>query len=144
MGDIRVARWATDLQKSLRNERDRFEDLQRNERAKWLLERVGEEVANGAIVTSPGGAPRAGWAVVRHGNEKQGFAEQRYGVAGLDSKDPLGLCDLGDSFRKNGSVLIKALGGVSLLGAVGLAVIRVCKVEVPEGEIWRWLSGGID
>ena len=128
----------------MRNERDRFEDLQRNERAKWLLERVGEEVANGTIVTGPGGAPRAGWAVVRHGNEKQGFGGQRYGVAGLDSKDPLGLCDFSDAFRKKGFVLIKVLGGMSLLGAVGLAVIRVCRVEMPEGEIWRWLGGGME
>ncbi|KAF3046261.1 hypothetical protein E8E11_008970 [Didymella keratinophila] len=59
--DIRVAKWATDLHKSLRNERDRFEDLQRNERAKWLLERVGEEVKNGTIVTADG--PRAEWAI---------------------------------------------------------------------------------
>ncbi|KZM19813.1 uncharacterized protein EKO05_0004233 [Ascochyta rabiei] len=138
--DIRVARWATDLHKSLRNERERFEDLQRNERAKWLLERVGEEVAAGTIITSDG-APRAEWAVVRHGNEKQ-CGGQRYGVAGLDSKDPLGLCDFGDEVRRRGVVLVQVLGGVSLLGAVGFAVVRVCGVATPEGRLWTWLSGG--
>ncbi|XPS94298.1 hypothetical protein M3J09_003619 [Ascochyta lentis] len=138
--DIRVARWATDLHKSLRNERERFEDLQRNERAKWLLERVGEEVAAGTIITSDG-APRAEWAVVRHGNEKQGGG-RRYGVAGLDSKDPLGLCDFSDEMKRRGVVLVQVLGGMSLLGAVGLAVVRVCGVEMPEGRLWAWLGGG--
>ncbi|KAJ4340381.1 hypothetical protein N0V95_007521 [Ascochyta clinopodiicola] len=140
--DIRVARWATDLHKSLRNERERFEDLQRNERAKWLLERVGEEVAAGTIITSDG-APRAEWAVVRHGNEKQGGG-QRYGVAGLDSKDPLGLCDFSDEVRRRGVVLVQVLGGMSLLGAVGFAVVRICGVEMPEGRLWAWLSGGLE
>ena len=142
--DICVAKWATDLHKSLRNERYRFEDLQRNERAKWLLERVGEEVAAGTIVASPGGTPRAEWAVVRHGNEKPGFGGQRYGVAGLDSKDPLGLCDFGDEVRKRGIVLIQVLGGMSLLGAVGLTVVRFCGVEMPEGGVWTWVSGGLE
>lgn len=128
----------------MRNERERFEDLQRNERAKWLLERVGEEVAAGTIVANSGGTPRAEWAVVRHGNEKQGFGGQRYGAAGLDSKDPLGLCGFGDEVRRRGVVLVQVLGGISLLGAVGLAVIRVCGIEMPQGGIWAWLSGGLD
>ncbi|KAF2632769.1 hypothetical protein BU25DRAFT_406078 [Macroventuria anomochaeta] len=140
--DIRVAKWATDLHKSLRNERDRFEDLQRNERAKWLLDRVGEEVAAGTIITSDG-APRAQWAVVRHGNEKQGSG-QRYGVAGWDSKDPLGLCDFGDEVKRRGVVLVQILGGISLLGAVGLAVVRVAGWEIPEGGGWGWLGGGLE
>lgn len=136
--DIRVAKWATDLHKSLRNERDRFEDLQRNERAKWLLERVGEEVKAGTIISCDG-APRAEWAVVRHGNEKQGLS---WGV-GLDSKDPLGLCDLSDAVRQRGVVLVQVLGGMSLLGALGLAVVRVAGWEMPEGGVWGWLVGDV-
>ncbi|KAF3045489.1 hypothetical protein E8E12_007741 [Didymella heteroderae] len=140
--DIRVAKWATDLHKSLRNERDRFEDLQRNERAKWLLERVGEEVKNGTIVTADG--PRAEWAIVRHGNDEKQGGGQRYGVAGLDSKDPLGLCDFGDAMKKRGFVLCQVVGGMSLLGAVGLAVIRVAGWQTPEGGVWGWLIGGAE
>lgn len=141
--DIRVAKWATDLHKSLRNERDRFEDLQRNERARWLLERVGEEVKAGTIITSDG-APRAEWAVVRHGDEKQGSGGQRYRATRMDSKDPLGLCDFSDEVKRRGVVLVQVLGGVSLLGAVGLAIVRVCGVEMPEGGVWGWLVGGVE
>ncbi|KAH6620463.1 Septin-domain-containing protein [Boeremia exigua] len=137
--DIRVAKWATDLHKSLRNERDRFEELQRNERAKWLLDRVGEEVKAGTI-TAADGAPRAEWAVVRHANDPP--RGQRYRGAGLDAKDPLGLCGFGDEVRRRGVVLVQILGGMSVLGAVGLAVVRVCGVEMPEGGVWGWLVGG--
>lgn len=149
LAEVRIAKWATDLQRSLRNERERYEDLQRNERAKWLLERVGEEVASGNIVASPGGSPRADWAVVRRGNSKETSKPgQRYaGRAGhLDSRDPLGLCDFSDQVRRRGFVLMKVLGGVSVLGAMAVAVIRVCGWEMglPEGGVWGWFAGATE
>ncbi|KAF2819876.1 hypothetical protein CC86DRAFT_449540 [Ophiobolus disseminans] len=146
MSEIRIAKWATDLQRSLRNERDRFEELQRNDRAKWLLERVGEEVSRGSIVASPGGSPRAEWAVVRHGDEKQMDAGQRYGSGVVDSRDPLGLCNLSDQIRQKGFVLVTVLGGVSVLGAVMVAVVRACGIEsglVPQSGWWGWVTGGV-
>jgi hypothetical protein len=145
LSDLRIAKWATDLQRSLRNERERFEELQRNDRAKWLLERVGEEVSRGTIISSPGGPPRAEWAVVRHGDEKRNKAGQRYSKAtGLDSRDPLGLCNLSDQVKRNGFVLVKVLGGVSVLGAIVIAVVRACGVEagLPRSGWWNWLTSG--
>jgi hypothetical protein len=146
MSEIRIAKWATDLQRSLRNERDRFEELQHNDRAKWLLERVSEEVSRGSIVASPGGSPRADWAVVRHGDEKQlATGSSRYNkTGGLDSRDPLGLCNLSDQVRRRGFVLVKVLGGVSVLGAIMVAVIRACGIEagLPQNGWWSWLTGG--
>ncbi|KAJ4357289.1 uncharacterized protein N0V89_001864 [Didymosphaeria variabile] len=147
LAEVRLAKWATDLQRSLRNEKDRYEELQRTERAKWLLERVGEEVASGNIVASPGGSPRADWAVVKRGAAKQGLAGRglpSYGRSGnVDSRDPLGLCDFSDEVRRRGFVLVKVLGGMSVLGAVMVTVIRMCGWEtlVPEGGVWRWLTG---
>jgi hypothetical protein len=134
------------LQRSLRNERDRFEELQGNDRAKWLLERVGEEVSKGTIVPSSGDAPRAEWAIARHGDEKKagGKIGQRYTTAiGLDSRDPLGLCHLGDDVRRRGLVLIKVLGGMSVLGAVFVAVARACGME-PQNGWWSWITGGAE
>ncbi|KAF1975473.1 hypothetical protein BU23DRAFT_579115 [Bimuria novae-zelandiae CBS 107.79] len=147
LAEVRLAKWATDLQRSLRNEKDRFEELQRNERAKWLLERVGEEVASGNIVASPGGSPRADWAVIRHGNGKEAInmnVGQRYGKASsLDARDPLGLCDFSDEVRRRGFVLVRVLGGMSVLGAVMVTVVRVCGWEMglPEGGLWKWVTG---
>ncbi|KAH7078911.1 Septin-domain-containing protein [Paraphoma chrysanthemicola] len=147
LSEIRIAKWATDLQRSLRNERDRYEELQRNDRAKWLLERVGEEVTRGTIVASPGGSPRAEWAVVRHGDEKHATAGQRYSKAGgLDSRDPLGLCGFSDVVKKRGFVLVKVLGGVSVLGAIIVATIKACGVEaaLPQNGWWNWLTAGAE
>lgn len=146
LAQVRLAKWATDLQRSLRNERERFEEVQRGERAKWLLERVGEEVRGGNIVPSsspPSG--RADWAVVRHGNAKSATnSGQRYVRAGrVDSRDPLGLCDLSDEVRRRGFVVFKVLGGMGVLGAVVVAVVRACGVEtgLQEGGIWGWFVG---
>ncbi|KAF1913710.1 Septin-domain-containing protein [Ampelomyces quisqualis] len=147
LSEIRIAKWATDLQRSLRNERDRFEELQRDERAKWLIERVGEEVSRGTIVVSPGGSPRAEWAVVRHGDKKQAKYGQRYTKAGgLDSRDPLGLCNLSDQVKRRGFVLVKVLGGVSVLGAIMVAVIRAFGVEsgLPQNGWRNWLTGNVE
>jgi hypothetical protein len=144
--EVRLAKWATDLQRSLRNERDRYEELQRNERAKWLLERVGEEVSSGNIIASPGGSPRADWAMIRRGDTKEAAEPgQRYPSTGrIDSRDPLGLCDFSDEVRRRGFVVVKVLGGVSVLGAVVVAVVRTCgwEVGVPEGGVWGWFAGG--
>jgi hypothetical protein len=142
LSEVHVAKWATDLQRSLRNERDRFEDVQRSEQAKWLLERVSEEVSRGTIVASPGAPPRAEWAIVRREEKEVVRPRQRHNGTGWDSKDPLGLCDFSDEVRRRGIVLVKVLGGVSVLGAVYLAVARFCGAEVPEGGVWSWMGGG--
>ncbi|CAE7206412.1 hypothetical protein CFE70_008852 [Pyrenophora teres f. teres 0-1] len=141
--EIRIARWATDLQRSRRNEKDRFEELQSNERAKWLLERVGEEVSRGTIVACPDGTPRAEWAVVRHSDEKGSKVGQRYAKAiGLNSRDPLGLCDFSDELRRRSFVLVKVLGGMSVVGAVVVAVIRACGIETGSPQNWwAWITG---
>ncbi|PVH97823.1 hypothetical protein DM02DRAFT_730281 [Periconia macrospinosa] len=146
LAEVRLAKWATDLQRSMRNERERYDELQRTERAKWLLERVGEEVASGNIVASPGGSPRADWAIARRSNiAKTEESAQRYGRAnGMDSRDPLGLCDFSDEVKRRGFVLVKLLGGMSVLGACIVAVGRISgwEMTVREGGVWDWLVGG--
>lgn len=144
LAEVRLAKWAADLQRSLRNERERFEELQRAERARWLLERVGEEVKDGNIVTNAGTNSRSDWTVARRGNVKALDGAARYGRLGsLDARDPLGLCDFSDELRKRGLILVKVLGGVSVLGAVVVAVVRACGLEnqLPEGGLWSWLTG---
>jgi hypothetical protein len=133
----------------MRNERERYEELQRNERAKWLLERVGEEVSSGNITATPRGSPRADWAVVQRGGRGKGVVppSHRYNIVGhIDSRDPLGLCDFSDKVQQKGFIVMKVLGGVSVLGAVVIAVVRTCGWEVglPEGGIWGWLTGAAE
>ncbi|KAF2273683.1 uncharacterized protein EI97DRAFT_403793 [Westerdykella ornata] len=156
LAEVRLAKWATDLQRSLRHERERFEQLQRTERARWLLEKVGEEVREGNIVPMTCSSPITGgsdgqwanWAVVkaadRDSQESISKSGWHAGRQSLDSRDPLGLCRLGDEVRRTGTVLVKILGGVSVLGVLVVAAVRVSGVEgwlVPDGGVWAWLKG---
>jgi len=143
--EVRLAKWASDLQKSLRNERDRFEELQRSERAKWLLERMGEEVRGGNIIASPTSSDgRADWAVVRHDSGKDACEKgpQRFGKGGYDTRDPLGLCDLSDDLRRRGITLVKVLGGMSVISAVFVAVVKVSGFN--NSVVWNWIVGNGD
>ncbi|KAF1991929.1 hypothetical protein K402DRAFT_459153 [Aulographum hederae CBS 113979] len=83
LAQVRLAKWAEDLQKSVRIERERFEELMRGERTRWLLERVGEEVGDGsdgdesAGKKTAGRAGAAGWAkaLLLHGCSGYGEGE---------------------------------------------------------------------
>ena len=56
LAQVRLAKWAGELRRSLQNERDRYEALARGERAGWLRDRLGEVVP----VTVEGGTGEAG------------------------------------------------------------------------------------
>lgn len=83
--------------------------------------------------------------MVRHGDEKNTRGTgNRYARAmvGLDSRDPLGLCNLSDELKRRSYALVKVLGGVSVLGAVIVAVSRACGMEtgLMRASWWRWVS----
>lgn len=50
LAQVRLANWATELQKSLAQERAQYEAMARNERAVWLTEKIGECVIEGTLV----------------------------------------------------------------------------------------------
>lgn len=139
LSEIRVAKWATDLRRSLRNERERFEKAQWEDDAKQLLKGIGEDVSRGAIAAATHSLPRADWAMVRHKEQKcSGKPGTRFcSTAGLDPKDPLGLCTLGDEVVRCGTVFVQVLGGVSVLGALVVTFARVIGVQSFGGQ-WGW------
>ncbi|OQV01717.1 hypothetical protein CLAIMM_07019 [Cladophialophora immunda] len=49
LAQIRLSKWASELQLSLQRERERYERLARGERAVWLVERMGEEVRDAQL-----------------------------------------------------------------------------------------------
>ena len=50
MAQVHLAKWATDLQRSLQNERERYTAIARDDRAFWLTERLSECVDDGSLV----------------------------------------------------------------------------------------------
>lgn len=142
---IKLAKWAADLQRSLRNERERFEQLERTRRAQWLLERVGEEVRDGRIVPAlpaASSSPRIEkkeWAVVRRGT---GRRQSSWSMTGAhDPRDPLGLCDLSEDLMRRGIVMLQVVGGFGVVGAVAVTIVKTFGAGNEMMHWWEWFTG---
>lgn len=121
MAQIRLANWASDLQRSIANEKARYEALARGERAVWLTERLNECVQDGTLVavrdqgrTTPGlrGTKRS---LSRGG---QGTTSMQH------HQDPLGLLEVAGKVKANGWVALEVLGGMGILGGVAMWVSK--------------------
>jgi len=165
LAQLHLAKWAQHLQTELRDEKRRFETLVRGERARWLLERVGDEVRAGNVTAADAAAAnvnsefdadesvkRPKWPLLRHhtysrSRKADADAESsekverrnlyaswatrgRYRAspssssAAVDSRDPLGLCGVGDGLRRGAFMVVRVLGSMGLVGAVAVAVVR--------------------
>ncbi|KAH6667946.1 Septin-domain-containing protein [Halenospora varia] len=138
LAQIRLANWAADLQRSLQNERARFDSLARSERAVWLTERLGECVQDGTIIPISEARkqedPYSG-ALVKQGTysrrKEMDFNMQR----GVDKHDPLGLLQLNAEMKRRGWVAVKVISGFGILG--GLALWAVGSWQGSEdSQIW--------
>lgn len=117
LAQVRLARWAADLQRSLANERERYTTLHASERAGWLHERLDECESSSS----------AG-QLIRRDDGSGGRRGKRASMAAwpkvLDRRDPLGLLEWDDRLRQRAVVLAKVLGGAGIVGAVAVWVLR--------------------
>lgn len=131
LAQVRLARWASDLQRSLANERARYAALQQSERAGWLAERLDEcAEESGALIRQDNG-----------GGEKRRAAAWSKVV---DRRDPLGLLEWDDRLRERAVVLAKVIGGAGLVGAVAVWVLRTWSTGFGGANGtggWGWWSG---
>jgi len=125
LAQARLARWATDLQRGLHNERTRYEALARGERAVWLTQRLGECVNEGSLVPAASSSSTDDKRLLR-----------QWGNNG-DVSDPLGLVRWSEMVRR-GWVVLEVVGGFGVLGAVAMWVARGWEWE---GEWWGWWAG---
>lgn len=89
-------RWAADLQRSLRNERERYQRITSEDRRGWLIER---------------------W---KDGSDEKRRSEQleaQHATSRSSTHDPLGILSLGDCFRRRRHTIAQVLGGCGILGA---------------------------
>jgi hypothetical protein len=161
LAQVQLAKWASDLQRSLRNERIAFEHLASAERAKWLLERIGEEVHDGQIglISSreQENPELPGWAVSTKrkghvsGDDKMELPTWARGARGSKRRggrqseaswrDPLGLCTLQDGVTRGVDLICRVLGGGVIVSAVCLCIARTWGVEERVLSWWGW--GGL-
>lgn len=92
LAQVRLANWATELQKSLANERAQYEALARTERALWLTEKIGECVVDGTLVpiSSPNSRSRD-----RSGSNRSLSTRRRRGDSRQQQQSGMGLFSFG-------------------------------------------------
>ncbi|CAI7640560.1 unnamed protein product [Penicillium glandicola] len=132
MAQVRLAQWATDLQRSLQNERDRYTSLARGERAVWLTERLGECVVDGSLVPlsqTPGFCGLRGPVSEKspsgframHSHAGSGAA---YRFAAFSPHDPLGVVGWIDELGQRSWMLVQIVGSVGVVGGLALWLAR--------------------
>ncbi|KAK4574415.1 hypothetical protein LTR86_002177 [Recurvomyces mirabilis] len=137
---VRLAKWAQDLQRSLDNERKRYREiyLGGNHKASFWK---GEGVTNCADENSS--ASDSEKALVAHPHQQQREvprpARGRLGgaMAVIDPRDPLGLLALGQGVRRRGWFWVRVVG---LGGVVGAGVWWVVRNW---GEVQDWWCFGV-
>ncbi|RMZ86747.1 hypothetical protein DV736_g6026, partial [Chaetothyriales sp. CBS 134916] len=111
LAQIRLSKWASELQLSLQRERERYERLARGERAVWLVARMGEEVRRGQIV--PFGQANA--ALARH---EMGESKTFNNDTVYQMHDPLGLLQWQDTLRARGWITLQVVGSFGVVGGL--------------------------
>ena len=136
---IRLAKWANDLQRSLQNERARYEAIMRGERAVWLSQKLGECVNDGSLVPVKGGTLAApiGERLAPGKSELLRVSGHR-GL--LDAGDPLGLLRWNETMKRKGWIAFQVVGGFGVLGAVAVWAARAMGVGT-DGYYWDWNWG---
>lgn len=129
----RLARWATDLQRSLRSERERYERLAKGERAIWLTERLNECIKDGQLVPMSSALIK-GASIDQDVKRGKARASEEWG--GFSTNDPLGILE---SSRKlsRGTVYVGYGGGVLAFIA---AIWALRNYGMSLGEFTEWFG----
>jgi hypothetical protein len=142
LAQVRLAKWAADLQQSLQNERERYAALARGERAAWLTERLGECVIDGTLVPiqQTPGFPRwdvdtdkhSGAIVVRTSNGQTA----KYRLTKLNPEDPLGLVRWNEDLRRRGWMIVQVVGSFGVVGGLALWLAKFW--GLPSQSLSEW------
>ena len=111
LAQIRLAKWAADLQRSLQNERQRYEALAQGERVAWLSQKL-DEVSREKVSFGVGTAKRPG------GQYRVRSSGMMYRHDSFNANDPLGLLRWNEIINQKGWVVLQVAGGFGVLGAV--------------------------
>ncbi|KAI9707369.1 MAG: hypothetical protein M1836_000329 [Candelina mexicana] len=151
LAQVRLAKWAGDLQRSLQNEKERYEALVKGERAVWLTERLGECVVDGTLV--PVTNSQGDLALARQISDGPGSGSKvrsgamntrGTGLASLNPRDPLGLLRWNEGMMNKGWVAVQLLGSFGVIGALALwfAKNKGLNSETLGNWNWNWWGGG--
>ncbi|KAG2415781.1 hypothetical protein HFD88_006973 [Aspergillus terreus] len=148
---LHLAKWASDLQQSLQNERERYAALARGERAVWLTERLGECVVDGSLVPitqTPGFSGLRGPVDKAGGNSvvvrmQQHGQQVGYQVARISPHDPLGLVQWSEDLRRRGWAIVQIVGSFGVVGGLALWLAKTWGFPSRSLSDWKfdWYGG---
>lgn len=127
---VRLAKWANELQRSIENERARYEALCRGDRAVWLTERLSECVQDGTLVPISRAYQKSSVSNKNRNTLKDNYSGMR-AMGTFDPRDPLGLLSFDKEMRRQGWVVLQVLGGAGVLGGL----VWLARTW---GEGWNW------
>lgn len=143
LAQIRLARWAGELQRSLQNERARYEAISRGERAVWLTEKIGECINDGSLVQVQDSSLAARTEKDLEATKLElPRLSSRRGL--LDPRDPLGLLRWNEVMKRKGWFAFQVVGSVGILGAMAVWVWRTWGSgddSYTGLRNWGWLAG---
>jgi len=126
---IRLAKWAQDLQRSLRNERTRYQKMYSQVPAEWTSSSNSDDEK--ALIFTYSTDPS------NHKSTRPARGRLGGDIAIIDPCDPLGVLAFNQAFRRRGWFVLQLAGGLGLVGAATWWVMRNW-VEMQE---WLGLSG---
>lgn len=149
MAQVRLAKWASDLQRSLQNEKERFERLARGEREMWLTGRLEECILDGKAESRAleqnllSNARPSTSLISQSSNLKSSGGGGPCLRAVVDAQDPLGLLRLREEVRTKGWVTLQVVGSFGLLGGLAVWIARHWIAETSGFPDWDWTWLGL-
>lgn len=111
---VRLAKWAQDLQRSLDNERKRYSRMYANATSDWVSSAADSEKASSSD-------PDQSLIPTSHRPSKGRLGGE---VGIIDPRDPLGVLAFGQAFRRQSWFAIQLAGSFGVIGAVAWWVMR--------------------
>lgn len=142
LAQVRLSKWANDLQISLQRERERFEELARGEQASWLVKKIGEEARGGRLSVLDQSA-----ALVKEAAGTRDGSPLSWPPAMYSTCDPLGLLGWRDNIRNRGWIALQVVGSFGMIGGLAFWLVKTWGMtsvinEWVHGLGWGWLSLG--
>jgi len=135
LAQIRLANWASELQRSLANERARYETLARSERAVWLTERLNEVVQDGTLVPVARRS-RSSSGPQDQVRQKPASRRRRSSSKTLQHQDPLGLLEVAADLKTKSWLALEVLGSLGVIGGLAFWVTR----QYGYSQSYEWVA----
>jgi len=126
LAQIRLSKWASDLQLSLQREREKYENIARSERALWLVERMGEEIRDGQLIPTTAADADTDTHDAETAEKPRRRSKRlfRDGSMTYQVHDPLGLLRWQDAVRAQTWLALQVVGSFGVVGGLALWVTR--------------------